>query len=312
MKVIFMSQSRHEAVKTISLGKRGLAAIAASLVAVPLIVGMLGFYGAKLLNSDVLTPDVIASWNSTLEDQQAELEATQTRSRQEIEALTVRMAELQARLIRLDALGERITSIAKLDKNEFDFSQTPAVGGPEGEPLVDSQAYGAPDFVTVVDELAEQIADREQQLDIMAGLLANRKMQKEVYIAGRPIEKGWMSSGFGRRTDPFKGHIAWHKGVDFAGKENSPVIAVASGVVTWSGDRYGYGTMVEINHGDGYVTRYGHNKENLVEVGDVVKKGAEIARMGSTGRSTGPHVHFEILRNGKAIDPTKYTWRIRD
>jgi len=118
-----------------------------------------------------------------------------------------------------------------------------------------------------------------------------------------------MSSRFGRRNDPFTGRLAWHKGVDFAGKDGSDIVSVGSGVVTWSGDRYGYGLMVEVSHGGGLVTRYAHAKDILVKLGDIVKKGQTIARMGSTGRSTGPHVHFEVRKNGKAVDPARYVNR---
>jgi murein DD-endopeptidase MepM/ murein hydrolase activator NlpD len=124
--------------------------------------------------------------------------------------------------------------------------------------------------------------------------------------AGRPITSGWLSSYFGIRTDPFTGKKERHKGLDFAGKLGSDVVAVASGVVTWAGRRYGYGNLVEINHGNGYSTRYGHNDKITVKVGDAVKKGQIIAKMGSTGRSTGPHVHFEVLHKGKQVDPMSY------
>jgi len=146
-------------------------------------------------------------------------------------------------------------------------------------------------------------------LGILETLLANRKIQDDVFLAGRPIKKGWMSSRFGRRSDPFTGRVAMHNGVDFAGREGSDIIAVASGVVTWSSDRYGYGQMVEINHGSGYITRYAHNKENKVQVGDIVKKGQVIALMGSSGRSTGPHVHFEVYKHGRPVDPASYIHR---
>ncbi len=118
-----------------------------------------------------------------------------------------------------------------------------------------------------------------------------------------------MSSRFGRRTDPFNGRVAWHEGVDFAGKLNSDIVSVAAGVVTWSEERSGYGIMVEINHGGGFSTRYAHCSENLVQVGDVVKKGQVIAKMGSSGRSTGPHVHFEVYKHGRAVDPASYIHR---
>lgn len=222
-------------------------------------------------------------------------------------AMTVRMAELQARLMRLDALGERLVDIAKLDGGEFDFSQSPALGGPEEGEL--GLAYERPSFLVDLDRLAADIEQREHQLDVLESLLANRKLQKESTLAGRPVTKGWMSSRFGRRTDPFSGRLAWHEGVDFAGKDGSDIVSVGSGVVTWAGERYGYGLLVEINHGGGYTTRYAHAKTVKVKVGDIVKKGHPLATMGSSGRSTGPHVHFEVRLNGKAVDPSRYISR---
>ena len=142
-------------------------------------------------------------------------------------------------------------------------------------------------------------------------MLLDRDFQEAKVIAGRPVTWGWLSSKYGRRLDPFTGKSAWHAGVDFAGKHNSDVVAVAGGVVTHAGKRYGYGLMVEVTHGDGYVTRYGHHEEILVSVGDVVKPRQVIGKMGSSGRSTGPHVHFEVLKNGKHVDPSRYVARRR-
>ena len=170
-------------------------------------------------------------------------------------------------------------------------------------------AYQKPDYLVALEQLSYDVDYRAEQLDVMESLLANRQLQNDVYLAGRPIKWGWMSSRFGRRNDPFTGRLAWHKGVDFAGKEGSDIVSVGSGVVTWSGDRYGYGLMVEISHGGGVVTRYAHAKEVLVKLGDIVKKGHTVALMGSTGRSTGPHVHFEVRKNGKALDPVRYVNR---
>jgi len=143
-------------------------------------------------------------------------------------------------------------------------------------------------------------------LNVLEDFLLNRKLREEVHPEGRPVAAGYISSSFGNRTDPFTGRAAFHKGVDFAGRTGAEVVAVASGVVIWSGDRYGYGQMVEVNHGNGYVTRYAHNAENLVAVGDTVKRGQMIAMMGSTGRATGPNLHFEVLRNGRVVDPLTY------
>jgi len=141
-------------------------------------------------------------------------------------------------------------------------------------------------------------------------MLATRRFHEEVALAGRPIEKGWMSSGFGRRVDPISGRLAWHAGVDFAGKRGASVVSVAAGVVVFAGTRKGYGRMIEIDHGGGYMTRYGHHDKLLVEAGDLVKKGQLIGRMGSTGRSTGPHVHLEVLKDGRQVDPARYVARL--
>jgi len=131
-------------------------------------------------------------------------------------------------------------------------------------------------------------------------------LSEDSTISGRPVEKGWISSGYGMRTDPFNGRKRWHNGVDFAGKAGANVVAVASGVVTWSSKYNNYGNMVEIDHGEGVVTRYAHNQENKVKVGDLVQRGQVIAALGSTGRSTGPHLHFEVYKNGRAVDPSVY------
>ena len=252
---------------------------------------------------------VTADIHADIASNQQLIREARNEARQQMTALTVRLAELQARLVRIDALGERLVDVAKLQNGEFDFSSGPPVGGPEEVLQQTEDAFARPSFIEALDQLAADVEQREQQLEVLESLLANRKLQKEVYLAGRPIKWGWMSSRFGRRTDPFTGKLAWHSGVDFAGKEGSDIISVGSGVVTWAGDRYGYGLMVEVNHGDGISTRYAHAKELKVKVGEIVHRGQTLALMGSTGRSTGPHVHFEVIKHGKAVDPTRYVNR---
>ena len=226
------------------------------------------------------------------------------RAREHMNALALRLGQMQAHVLRLDALGERLTELAKLDKGEFNFSESPALGGPSDIGV--RRDIAVPDFMQSLQQLARQLEDRERQLGVLESLLMNRNLQAEVFPAGLPLIKGWISSYFGMRTDPFTGRLDHHEGVDIAGKEGTSIIAVASGVVTWSGPRYGYGVMVELNHGNGYITRYAHNKSNIVSVGDTIKKGQKVAVLGSTGRSTGPHVHFEVLRNGRAVNPMPY------
>jgi murein DD-endopeptidase MepM/ murein hydrolase activator NlpD len=147
---------------------------------------------------------------------------------------------------------------------------------------------------------------RDSQLSALENVILARELKEQTHPAGRPVAAGFISSYFGERTDPFSGEEGYHKGVDFAGSAGENVVAVAAGVVTWSGQRAGYGNLVEINHGDGYVTRYAHNEKTLVNVGETVKRGDPVALMGSTGRSTGPHVHFEVLRNGRQVDPLTF------
>ncbi len=283
-----------------------------ALVVVVVMAGIAGAGAGYWLKKPTTTEsgDLAVFLQQDVANNAQKIDQARQQAEEQLIAMTVRMAELQARLMRLDALGERLVNVAKLNGGEFDFSQTPAVGGPSHEGEME-QTFERPSFMNELDQLAADIEQREQQLQVLESLLENRKLRKEVSLAGRPVTWGWLSSRFGRRTDPFTGRLAWHEGVDFAGKEGSDVISVGAGVVTWAGDRYGYGLMVEVNHGGGYTTRYGHAKEVLVNVGDIVKQGQAIAKMGSTGRSTGPHVHFEVRKNGKAVDPTRYTYRTR-
>lgn len=216
---------------------------------------------------------------------------------------------VQARVARLEALGGRLADMANFSK-EFDFYSDPAIGGPEGGYiLLDDKSPAAINILHDYEKLGEKLRIREQELLALESLLSSEELQKEQYLHGKPVQKGWLSSPFGKRIDPFHGRVRWHKGVDYAGELGSAILAVASGVVVWSGDRYGFGDMVEINHGNGYVTRYAHNSKNNVQIGDVVKKGQAIAAMGSSGRSTGSHVHFEVLKNGKAVNPERYIYR---
>jgi murein DD-endopeptidase MepM/ murein hydrolase activator NlpD len=247
----------------------------------------------------------VDAWRSDIDQQQVVLDATREAVVQNLDALALRLGQMNARVLRLDALGQRLTQMAGLDDGEFDFSSLPSLGGPE-EPLAIADVDQASGLLTALDQLGAQLEDRQQQLNVLEDFLLNRKLRDEVHPEGRPVMSGYISSMFGSRTDPFTGRAAFHKGVDFAGREGSEVVAVASGVVIWSGDRYGYGQMVEVNHGNGYVTRYAHNSENLVAVGDTVKRGQTIAVMGSTGRATGPNLHFEVLRDGRVVNPLSY------
>ena len=303
MNLVFFSH-RFCSARCIRLGRSGVIILVAALFAgLPGAAWYLGYQtGTDFASSG--SGAIEEAWRAEMERQRDSLAEARRTAEENLNALAVRLGEMQARVTRLDALGRRLTNIAGLEEGEFDFDTVPAQGGPHDTDAAVSMEVN--DFVDRLDRLAVQLDDRSRQLAILEDLLRNRNLQEQVLPAGRPIEGGWISSPFGMRTDPFSGKLEHHDGVDLAGRAGTAVVAVASGVVTWAGDRWGYGQLVEINHGNGYVTRYGHNREVLVEVGDTVTKGRQVALMGSTGRSTGPHVHFEVLRNGRTVDPMKY------
>lgn len=264
-----------------------------------------GGYQAATHFGTVNPANQVAAWRADLAEQEAALEATRQDARHNLDALALRLGQMNAHVVRLDALGQRLTQMADLEDGEFDFAATPSLGGPE-EVVSRGDLAQVSGLVSALDGLGYRLEDRQEQLSVLEDFLLNRKLRGEVLPEGRPVSAGYISSGFGTRTDPFTGRAAFHKGVDFAGRAGADVVAVASGVVIWSGDRYGYGEMVEVNHGNGFVTRYAHNNENLVVVGDTVKRGELIATMGATGRATGPNLHFEVLRNGQVVDPLTY------
>lgn len=264
-----------------------------------------GGYQAATHFGTVNPANQVAAWRADLAEQEAALEATRQDARHNLDALALRLGQMNAHVVRLDALGQRLTQMADLEDGEFDFAATPSLGGPE-EVVSRGDLAQVSGLVSALDGLGYRLEDRQEQLSVLEDFLLNRKLRGEVLPEGRPVSAGYISSGFGTRTDPFTGRAAFHKGIDFAGRAGADVVAVASGVVIWSGDRYGYGEMVEVNHGNGFVTRYAHNNENLVVVGDTVKRGELIATMGATGRATGPNLHFEVLRNGQVVDPLTY------
>lgn len=299
--ILFTKNSRNPACYNISQ-RRVTALLVLLLVIIPSFVMYAGYQFGKLGAQNQFLPK---NWEIEIQTQREEIAKASQKARETMDALAVRLGQLQAQTIRLNALGQRLVEQANLDKGEFDFTNPPAQGGPENS-LERPQQIGSGDLLGSLDQLAAQLDDREQQLRLVESFYMDHSLQQEILPSGRPINSGWISSYYGMRTDPFTGLLERHEGIDFAGKLGSDVVAVATGVVTWSGERDGYGRMIEVNHGNNYVTRYAHNMENLVKTGDTVKKGQTLALMGSSGRSTGPHVHFEVLYKGQVIDPAKF------
>jgi murein DD-endopeptidase MepM/ murein hydrolase activator NlpD len=280
---------------------RTLLAIGGSLLVLTAVIftaGLeIGRYVAGPLDRAAVAREMDAQ-RASIAGVRSELEGT-------VNALAQRIGTLNAHLIRLDAMGRRVTDLAGLDRGEFDFDQPPPTGGPAGAEF-DGGSAAVPELTRALDALEVQLVDRQRQLTALESLMSTRSLGERITPGGWPIVGGWISSHFGFRSDPFTGRGAFHAGVDFAAPPGTKVIATGPGLVTFSGYKDGYGYVVEITHPTGYLTRYGHNSRNLVREGETVEKGESIAVIGSTGRSTGTHVHFEVERDGKTLNPMRY------
>ena len=271
-------------------------------VAATVCVGLV-FAGFLLKQSDFVDAAVIETWRSKLSEQDDVVEQLREQSVARRQAVGRQIAEMQARLWRMEALASYMHETAGLPKDEFDFDAPVSQGGPLNN---EAQVLEVDNLDTQLASLSQRLKQRETELSILDQVLLGIYNDKGARPAGAPIVKGWMSSPSGERVDPISGKKAWHEGMDFAGAKGSEVIAVANGVVVFAGYRDGYGQMVEISHGKDLRTRYGHHEEVLVHAGQSVKRGDVIALMGNSGRSTGPHVHFEVLKEGRPVNPARY------
>lgn len=286
MNIIFLSRKHGRPLK-MQLTPRLLSILGVGLLVISGLIGTGTYWLSSSLQADEPT---LALNSASKQDQEA------------LRAMSARMADMQARMMRIDALGAHLAEGARLKGEEFDFNHKPPMGGPEqaidmGEPhnKVSSSLF----------QLNEEMAAREAQLVALDRVLKDRR-QQEFSLNNMPVQKGYITSTFGYRSDPMTGRTAFHAGIDFGGSEGSDVFSVADGVVSFAGERTGYGNVVEVDHGGGYVTRYAHARALAVKLGDVVTKDQLIAYMGSTGRSTGTHLHYEVLLNGKQINPATF------
>lgn len=305
MQIILVSRSR-KVPKTIDLAcprtRRRMAGIAAA--------AMLAFIGAgAALALAVASPrdravSEIHALRAQVAAQDENLVGVRADAQRDVNALAQKLGELQAQAVRLDALGVRLTQAGKLDDGEFNFDQPPSIGGAEND---SESPYALPLALdSSINDLSAQFDSQQSQLRALEDLLLDRKVDSSLRPTGMPVAGGYISSYFGGRADPFNGHHAFHAGLDIAAPKGTPVHAVAEGMVTYAGVRHGYGNVVEIDHGNGYMTRYAHNSKLLVHPGERVRVGTIIARTGSTGRSTGAHVHFEVWLKGRPVNPLAY------
>ncbi len=232
----------------------------------------------------------------------SQLQFTLHHPQKDLDALALQLGEMHARIMRLDALSTRLAKMAGIKERDLDAIQAPGAGGPQVNPQDISEAQ----LQAGIADLAQQIELKSDRLSMLEAMLLQQTMQKNMLPDNSPVNVGYNSSSFGWRVDPFSGRSAFHEGLDFTAATGTPIHAAAGGRVTFAEQTPDYGKIIKINHGSGLETRYAHASELLVKAGDVVRKGQLIARVGNTGRSTGPHLHFEVRRDGAPMDPRKF------
>ncbi|MEA3278818.1 MAG: peptidoglycan DD-metalloendopeptidase family protein [Pseudomonadota bacterium] len=300
MTILFAQQygARRGARRCVAVGFLGVAAMAA-------VAGGAGFWYGQLQSPEQqATGATVAELESMFDRERAALETAKKESLSHLDAIASRVGEMQAEILRLNALGERLVQMADLDAEEFDFENTPPVGGPDE--VLETKETSLAELAGELTQMLGTITDRKRKLTELERSIMEKDLKKEASPSGWPVSSGYITSKYGYRKHPIRKRTHFHSGVDFAGKRGTPVVAVADGLVVYSGRKNGYGRMVEVRHMDGLITRYAHNQKNLVKEGELVEQGQTIAKLGSSGRSTGPHVHFEVLKDGKAVNPMKY------
>ncbi|KJV36339.1 peptidase M23 [Luteibacter yeojuensis] len=299
MQIILVPRG-HQGPKTLDLACRRMRCKLAAMV----VAGAVGIAGVGAgLALAIASPHRPAA--TAPSDADARIAKVKADAQRDIDALAVKLGQLQAQSVRLNALGERLTQVGKLDDGEFNFNEDPGQGGPELTVGKDEGAMAPAALTQGIDDLAGQFDAQQAQLEALNDLLLDRKIESSLRPTGMPVQ-GYISSFFGGRPDPFSGHSARHTGIDIAAPTGTPVTAVAEGMVTFAGQRSGYGDVVEIDHGNGYMTRYAHNSKLVATVGQRVHVGDVIARAGSTGRSTGSHVHFEVWYHDRVVNPLAF------
>jgi murein DD-endopeptidase MepM/ murein hydrolase activator NlpD len=232
-----------------------------------------------------------------------DLRRSEDEKRESLNALAVKVGELQARILRLDAFGERLAKAAGIKPAEFRFDETPGRGGPA--PAA-SRELTVPEFKEMLDDLSRVLDDRGDKLGVLDSLLMDDRLAYRTIPTTMPVPSGYYSSNYGYRLDPITGRSSFHTGIDIIAGTGTSVMAAAGGKVSHSGWMAEYGMVVEVNHDNGLTSRYAHLSKSLVKVGDVVMKGQLIAQVGATGRTTGPHLHFEVREKGIPLNPNKF------
>jgi murein DD-endopeptidase MepM/ murein hydrolase activator NlpD len=300
MNIILVS-NRLAKTRTISLGTWQIALMLLLLSGLMLGVAFTLQYALVRFAPESLSDEIRTLLSQVQNDEQ---QKQQIYLHSSLDAMAARVGQMQAQLQRLDALGARLTKLTGMKPEEFQFSQPPAQGGPLV--LFPENKISENGLNQQMDRLGHVINDRSDKLQALETLLLQNQLSRKLLPSIPPVHTGFYSSNFGWRIDPFTGANAMHEGVDFVADKGTPIYASAGGVVDYAGLDASYGNMVEIDHGNDIVTRYAHASKVLVKVGQVVRRGQEIAEVGSTGRSTGNHLHFEVRYKGIAQNPVRF------
>ena len=306
MNIILVS-NRYAKARSITLTRMHLAVLAILASVLFTAAVLVAQYAIVRFQPGLMSNGLRAWLASAQEDEQQKQQAYLRKS---MDTLAMRLGQMQAQLLRLDGLGARLAKLTGMKPQEFSFGQPPAQGGP----YLPASALQEISLEAVEQQMAQLgvlLSDRSDKLVALETLLMQEKLSKKLLPSVPPISVGWSSSNFGWRTDPFTGNSAMHEGVDYVVPSGTSIHASASGMVVYSDLHPQYGNMVEIDHGNQVITRYAHGSKLLVKVGQMVRRGQEIALSGSTGRSTGPHLHFEVRYKGIAQNPVRFLEQAR-
>ncbi|MFM9971079.1 MAG: M23 family metallopeptidase [Burkholderiales bacterium] len=299
---IILVPSRLAAARTLTLGPAQLTSVAVLALIGMLVVASGLFYLTLRYSAELRLPLLESALASV---QEREARKAENFLRENLNAMAVKLGQMQAQLMRLDALGDRVSSLAGLKPGEFRFNENPGRGGAVSTSMP-PQNISLADFGRQLELLSRHLENRTDSLGILETTLFDVRVKRRLLPTVTPVDVGWNASSFGWRLDPFTGQNALHEGVDFIADAGTPIFAAAGGVVIAAEVHHQYGKMIEIDHGNDFITRYAHASKLLVKPGDVVQRGRKIAEVGSTGRSTGPHLHFEVRYRGVAQNPARF------
>lgn len=297
MNIILVS-GRSAKACSLTLNARHIAGMAAGvMLAIVAIAGALNFVILRF------APDLPFLQDRISLQQQTRQQQNESYMHDKVNAMAKRLGEMQAQLLRLDTLGERLAKLAGIRPQDFQFNEPPGRGGAPS--TLPNRDFTLNELAKQVDRFTQQVDDRGDKLSVLESLFTLENARKKLIPTMLPVLGGY-NSNFGWRIDPFTGQHSHHEGIDFSGGVGAPILAAAGGVVVYAEYHPQYGNMIEIDHGNDLITRYAHASRMHVKVGDMVLRGAKIAEIGNTGRSTGAHLHFEVRRHGVAVNPAQF------